>query len=101
MAYDYSTSSTGPIGPLQWTTNAVTYAVSVIPASKIYIGIPGYGRDWVTKVVGTCPTLPINYSKTVAPGVVSTVVMHSVASLAAAYGATLSLIHISEPTRPY
>ena len=88
MAYDYSTSSPGPIGPLQWTTNAVTYAVSVIPASKIFIGIPGYGRDWVTKVVGTCPTLPINYSKTVAPGVVSTVVMHNVAALAAAYGAT-------------
>ena len=88
MAYDYSTSSPGPIGPLQWTTNAVTYAVSVIPASKIYIGIPGYGRDWVTKVVGTCPTAPINYSKTVAPGIVSTVVMHNVAALAAAYGAT-------------
>ena len=88
MAYDYSTSSPGPIGPLQWTTNAVTYAASVIPASKIYIGIPGYGRDWVTKVIGTCPTLPINYSKTVAPGVVSTVVMHDVAALAATYGAT-------------
>ena len=88
MAYDYSTTSPGPIGPLQWTTNAVTYAVSVIPASKIFIGIPGYGRDWVTKVVGTCPTLPINYVKTVAPGVVSTFVMHNVASLAATYGAT-------------
>lgn len=88
MAYDYSTTSPGPIGPLQWTTNAVNYAVSVVPASKIFIGIPGYGRDWVTKVVGTCPTLPINYSKTVAPGIVSTVVMHSVAALAAAYGAT-------------
>jgi len=88
MAYDYSTSSPGPIGPLQWTTNAVTYAASVIPASKIYIGIPGYGRDWVTKVIGTCPTLPINYSKTVAPGVVSTVVMHDVGALAATYGAT-------------
>jgi len=88
MAYDYSTSSPGPIGPLQWTTNAVAYAASVIPASKIYIGIPGYGRDWVTKVIGTCPTLPINYSKTVAPGVVSTVVMHDVAALAATYGAT-------------
>ena len=88
MAYDYSTSSPGPIGPLQWTTNAVSYAASVIPASKIYIGIPGYGRDWVTKVIGTCPTLPINYAKTVAPGVVSTVVMHDVAALAATYGAT-------------
>ena len=88
MTYDYSTSSPGPIGPLQWTTNAVNYAVSVVPASKIYIGIPGYGRDWVTKVVGTCPNLPINYNKTVSPGVVSTVVMHNVAALAAAYGAT-------------
>ncbi len=88
MAYDYSTSSPGPIGPLQWTTNAVTYAVSVVPASKIYIGIPGYGRDWVTKVIGTCPTLPINYTKAVAPGVVSTFVMHDVAALAATYGAT-------------
>lgn len=88
MAYDYSTTSPGPIGPLQWTTNAVNYAISVVPASKIYIGIPGYGRDWVTKVVGTCPTLPINYNKTVSPGVVSTVVMHNVAALAATYGAT-------------
>jgi len=88
MAYDYSTSTPGPIGPLQWTTNAVTYAVSVIPASKIYIGIPGYGRDWVTKVTGTCPTLPINYTKAVAPGVVATFVMHNAASLAATYGAT-------------
>ena len=88
MTYDYSTSSPGPIGPLQWTTNAVNYAVSVVPASKIYIGIPGYGRDWVTKVVGTCPNLPINYNKTVSPGVVSTVVMHNVAALAATYGAT-------------
>ncbi len=88
MAYDYSTTSPGPIGPLQWTTSGVTYALSVIPASKIYIGIPGYGRDWVTKVIGTCPSLPINYTKAVAPGVLSTVVMHNVASLAATYGAT-------------
>ncbi len=88
MAYDYSTSSPGPIGPLQWATSAVTYAVSVAPASKIYIGIPGYGRDWVTKVIGSCPTLPINYAKAVAPGVVSTFVMHDVAALATTYGAT-------------
>lgn len=87
MAYDYSTSTPGPIGPLQWTKSAVTYATSVVPASKIYIGIPGYGRDWVTKVIGVCPTLPINYKKTVSPGVVSTVVMHNAAALAAAYGA--------------
>jgi len=88
MAYDYSTSSPGPIGPIGWTTDAVTYAISVIPASKVFIGIPGYGRDWVTAVSGTCPSLPINYLKTVAPGVVSTFVMHDVNNLASSYGAT-------------
>lgn len=88
MAYDYSTSSPGPIGPIGWTTDAVTYAISVMPASKVYIGIPGYGRDWVTAVTGTCPSLPVNYLKTVAPGVVSTFVMHDVSNLANTYGAT-------------
>lgn len=87
MAYDYSTSAPGPIGPIGWTTDAVTYAISVIPASKVFIGIPGYGRDWVTSVTGTCPSLPINYLKTVAPGVVSTFVMHDVNNLASSYGA--------------
>ena len=55
MAYDYSTSSPGPIGPIDWATAALQYAVSVVPASKIYLGVPGYGRVWVTKVSGICP----------------------------------------------
>lgn len=88
MAYDYSTTSPGPIGPIGWTTNAITYAISVVPASKVYVGIPGYGRDWVTNVSGTCPSLPVNYLKTVAKGVVSTFVMHDANTLASAYGAT-------------
>jgi hypothetical protein len=25
-------------------------------ASKIYVGLPGYGRDWITSVNGKCPT---------------------------------------------
>jgi spore germination protein YaaH len=89
MAYDYSTSSPGPIGPIVWTESAVTYAISVMPASKVYVGIPGYGRDWVTKVDGTCPSLPINYLKTVTPsGSAATVVMHDVANLATTYNAS-------------
>ena len=93
MAYDYSTSSPGPIGPIVWTESAVTYAISVMPASKVYVGIPGYGRDWVTKVDGTCPSLPINYLKTVTPsGSAATVVMHDAANLATAYGAAPTYI---------
>jgi hypothetical protein len=25
-------------------------------ASKVYVGLPGYGRDWITSVKGKCPT---------------------------------------------
>ncbi len=89
MAYDYSTSSPGPIGPITWTESAVQYAISVMPASKVFVGIPGYGRDWVTKVEGTCPSLPINYFKTVSTKAsAATFVMHDAATLAATYNAT-------------
>ena len=93
MAYDYSTSTPGPIGPITWTESAVSYAVSVMPASKVFVGIPGYGRDWVTKVVGTCPSLPINYLKTVTPSAsAATVVMHDAVNLATTYGAAPTYI---------
>ncbi len=55
MAYDFSTVTPGPIGPLEWTEDAVKYAVTQMPASKVYVGIPAYGRDWITKVDGVCP----------------------------------------------
>jgi len=88
MAYDYSTSSPGPIGPITWTESAVQYAISVMPASKVFVGIPGYGRDWVTKVDGTCPSQPINYLKTVSTSAgAATFVMHDAANLAMTYGA--------------
>ena len=88
MAYDFSTTTPGPIGPLDWATRAITYAVSVVPASKVYVGIPGYGRDWVTSVSGVCPTLPVNYAKTVAKGVSALFAMHDATALATAYGAS-------------
>lgn len=55
MGYDYSTNIPGPIGPISWIDAAVKYAVSVMPPSKVFLGVPGYGRDWVTSLVGTCP----------------------------------------------
>ncbi len=55
MGYDYSVDSPGPIGPISWVDNAVSYAVSVMDPAKVFLGFPGYGRDWVTNLVGICP----------------------------------------------
>ena len=55
MTYDYSVAKPGPIGPINWTEKTLKYAISIMPASKVYVGLPGYGRDWITAVVGTCP----------------------------------------------
>ena len=84
MTYDFSVSKPGPIGPLAWTERTIKYAVSVMPASKVYVGIPGYGRDWVTKVEGTCP---VDVAKVVRVGAkAATFVLRDAAALAQSYG---------------
>ena len=55
MTYDYSVGKPGPIGPIAWVEKTVKYAVSIMSPSKVYIGLPGYGRDWITSVQGKCP----------------------------------------------
>jgi len=55
MTYDYSVARPGPIGPISWTEKTLKYAVSIMSPSKVYIGLPGYGRDWITSVQGKCP----------------------------------------------
>lgn len=59
MAYDYSWDTAGPIGgPISWADSVAAYAVSVVPASKVQLGTPTYGRDWVLSKSGTnCPSL--------------------------------------------
>jgi spore germination protein YaaH len=57
MAYDYSPSRPGPIAPYPWVQAVVAHAVTQVPAGKIQIGVPAYGRDWQTATAGTCPTL--------------------------------------------
>ena len=49
MAYNFSwsTSPAGPITPLAWLDSVVTYAESVIPSQKIFVGLPWYGYDWI------------------------------------------------------
>jgi hypothetical protein len=86
MTYDYSTGKPGPIGPIAWVERTLKYAISVMPASKVYIGLAGYGRDWVTKVEGTCPA---NVAKVVSTNAkAATFVMRNAATLASTYGVT-------------
>ncbi len=86
MAYDYSIANPGPIGPITWTEDALKYAVSVIPASKIYLGVPGYGRDWITSVTGTCP---VDVAATITPKAsAATFVMRNASTLASTYSET-------------
>ena len=84
MTYDYSVSKVGPLGPITWAERTVQYAISIMPASKVFVGVPGYGRDWVTAVSGVCPANVINAVK---PGAkAATFVMRDAVALAATYG---------------
>ena len=86
MTYDYSVAKVGPIGPLAWTERTVQYAISIMPASKVFVGVPGYGRSWITAVNGVCPA---NVTKSVKVGAkAATFVMRDAQTLAATYGAT-------------
>lgn len=50
MAYDYSWCNAGPIGgPLSWVDKVAAYAASVMAPSKVQLGTPTYGRDWVNR----------------------------------------------------
>ena len=85
MTYDYSISKPGPIGPLEWTEATVAYAATLMPPSKIWLGVPGYGRDWITKVSGKCPATYANLIKTTAKAAV--VPANKGVELASTYGA--------------
>ncbi len=87
MAYDFSTVTPGPIGPLPWSEDAVKHAVTQMPASKVFLGIPGYGRDWITKVEGVCPK---DFTSSVVVGAKAAVVMREAAALAASNNALIT-----------
>lgn len=58
MVYDWSVGKAGPVGPLSWQANVISYVKSVVPADqlgKVQIGVNTYGRSWATVVSGTCP----------------------------------------------
>ena len=55
MSYEFSSSSPGPMAPLWWVQQIVAHAVTVVPPSKVQVGVPAYGRNFVAGVTGTCP----------------------------------------------
>jgi spore germination protein YaaH len=56
MAYDYSTADPGPIAPLEWVQQAIDGTAKASgDASKLVLGVPAYGYNWVLSTVGTCP----------------------------------------------
>lgn len=65
MAYDYSWTYPGPIGPNAWAREVVRSAVAQVGeqyARRVWIGVPQYGRDWVRRtstggfLTRNCPT---------------------------------------------
>jgi spore germination protein len=48
MAYDYRWpgSAPGPVAPIWWVNQVLSYATREIPAKKIILGVPLYGYDW-------------------------------------------------------
>jgi spore germination protein len=48
MAYDYhhQDSSPGPVTPLTWLDQVLTFTTQIIPPQKLVLGLPTYGYDW-------------------------------------------------------
>jgi hypothetical protein len=59
MGYDYSVDEPGEIAPLWWVQRAVEGVSKAVPEeyhSKLVLGVPSYGYNWVSATSGTCPT---------------------------------------------
>ena len=48
MTYDFhnGASDAGPIAPLDWVDAVLSYAATVAPPEKTWMGVPFYGYDW-------------------------------------------------------
>ena len=55
MAYDFSVSQPGPIAPIAWVKSVIRFAVTQVPASRVQLGVPTYGRNWVVSSRAGCP----------------------------------------------
>lgn len=57
MTYDehFAGGLPGSIAGLPWMTQALDYAINLIPRNKILLGIPVYGYDWSNQVTKMIP----------------------------------------------
>jgi len=60
MAYEehWSESEPGSVASLPWVTKVIDFALSQMPASKIFMGIPLYGYDWPPRGPGQVISYP-------------------------------------------
>lgn len=70
MAYDYSVAAPGPIAPLAFVRKSLAYVATVVPPTKLRLGVPAYGRIWVARradgsqaITGSCPTTALTGMK--------------------------------------
>jgi spore germination protein YaaH len=58
MVYDYNVASAGPLAPMSWVNDVIATTRTLVGPENMYkvqIGVPTYGRNWVTARSGTCP----------------------------------------------
>ena len=50
MTYDHHSNATppGPVAGYDWVKAALEYATRRVPSQKLLLGIPFYGREWIT-----------------------------------------------------
>lgn len=63
MTYDYSLKDPGPISPIDYVQRATSFGLATLGPDKFRIGVPTYGRDWITLTNGAgCATADLRYN---------------------------------------